>query len=317
MAEGVIVWSAPNGVFSSCNEAAERILGIAEDRIKGRTFGELGWQLLREDGTPVVERPIAVSLHEGKAQHGLVLGLRRPDGSLVWVSHSSVPLRRPAEAEPYAVVSTFSDVTELRRTKAYFLDAMDGANVGTWRLDHATGHVERNERWAATLGYALDEIEPTIEGFTARIHPDDRPQWEAALQAARDHSTPWVLECRARHRNGNWVWVQTRGKVLERGPDGALRQSSGVLVDIDARKRMEENLRASLAENQRLVGELKAALENVRQLEGFLPICMYCKSIRDDSGYWAKLEAYIASRTGSVFSHGVCPGCFIERFGEE
>jgi PAS domain S-box-containing protein len=316
MAEGVIVWTA-DGNFSSCNDAAERLLGISRASIEGRTFGELGWQLIHEDGTPFVERPIYVSLRDGRAQYGVVMGLKKPDGSLTWVSFSTVPLRKPSETKPYAVVSTFADVTELRQSKAHFLEAMNGANVGTWELDHATGRVERNERWAATLGYSLSDIEPSIEGFASRIHPSDRSQWESALQAAREHLTPWVLECRVKHRNGEWVWVQTRGKVVERAPDGSVRRTAGVLVDIDGRKRMEESLRVSLAENLRLVAELKAALESVKQLESFLPICMYCKSIRDDGGYWAKLEAYIATRTGSVFSHGVCPSCFTERFGDE
>lgn len=47
----------------------------------------------------------------------------------------------------------------------------------------------------------------------------------------------------------------------------------------------------------------------IRQLESFLPICSYCKSVRDDQNYWQKIEAYLGTRTGTSFSHGVCPDC--------
>lgn len=54
----------------------------------------------------------------------------------------------------------------------------------------------------------------------------------------------------------------------------------------------------------------------VRQLGELLPICAYCKKIRDDSAYWQQFEAYIQEQTGSHFSHGVCPDCFEEQMGE-
>ncbi len=48
----------------------------------------------------------------------------------------------------------------------------------------------------------------------------------------------------------------------------------------------------------------------VRQLEAFLPICSYCKKVRDDQNYWQQIESYINERTGTDFSHSVCPGCY-------
>jgi hypothetical protein len=48
----------------------------------------------------------------------------------------------------------------------------------------------------------------------------------------------------------------------------------------------------------------------LRQLKELLPICMYCKKIRDDENYWHAVESYISSQTGSNFSHGICPDCF-------
>jgi sigma-B regulation protein RsbU (phosphoserine phosphatase) len=59
--------------------------------------------------------------------------------------------------------------------------------------------------------------------------------------------------------------------------------------------------------------ELEEALARVKQLQGLLPICSYCKKIRDDRNYWRQVEAYISEHSEAVFSHGICPECF-EKF---
>ena len=58
------------------------------------------------------------------------------------------------------------------------------------------------------------------------------------------------------------------------------------------------------------VSELQAALANVKQLHGLLPICSYCKRIRGDDHYWQQVESYIAARSDAQFSHGICPPCY-------
>jgi hypothetical protein len=57
------------------------------------------------------------------------------------------------------------------------------------------------------------------------------------------------------------------------------------------------------------IAELQDALFNVNQLSGLLPICAYCKKIRDDKGYWNQIEAYLQKHTEAEFSHGICPDC--------
>ena len=59
------------------------------------------------------------------------------------------------------------------------------------------------------------------------------------------------------------------------------------------------------------VAELQAALTNVKQLRGLLPICAYCKRIRGDDQYWQQLEGYIAEHSDAQFSHGICPTCYV------
>jgi phosphoserine phosphatase RsbU/P len=67
------------------------------------------------------------------------------------------------------------------------------------------------------------------------------------------------------------------------------------------------SLQASLVDHAR---NLEEALQNVRVLSGFLPICAYCKKIRDDKNYWQQVESYVAQRSDAQFSHSICPECY-------
>lgn len=80
-----------------------------------------------------------------------------------------------------------------------------------------------------------------------------------------------------------------------------------------------DELRARLTVGQRVVAlerqlakkveDLEEALSHVRKLKSLLPICMYCKSVRDDKDYWHHIDEYIHTETGTDFSHGICPSC--------
>jgi len=77
-------------------------------------------------------------------------------------------------------------------------------------------------------------------------------------------------------------------------------------------------------ENARLLAELQETLAHVQTLKGLLPICAWCKKIRDDAGYWLEVETYIHQRSAAEFSHGICPECqekyhreFIEKRAKE
>ncbi len=69
------------------------------------------------------------------------------------------------------------------------------------------------------------------------------------------------------------------------------------------------NLESDLRQHVR---ELETALAHVKQLQGLLPICSYCKKIRDDQDYWHSVDRYIAKETNVRFSHGICPTCYDE-----
>jgi hypothetical protein len=69
-------------------------------------------------------------------------------------------------------------------------------------------------------------------------------------------------------------------------------------------------------EKSKIIKELQKALDKVKTLSGMLPICASCKKIRDDKGYWNKIEAYIEKHSEAEFSHGICPECAKELYPE-
>jgi hypothetical protein len=68
---------------------------------------------------------------------------------------------------------------------------------------------------------------------------------------------------------------------------------------------------------QRVEADLRASMDEVRTLRGIIPICAYCKKIRDDQGSWEQVEAYMSRHTDAAFSHGICPRCMESHFPEE
>jgi hypothetical protein len=74
-----------------------------------------------------------------------------------------------------------------------------------------------------------------------------------------------------------------------------------------------EKLRRELHER---IAELEATLDRVKQLEGIIPICAYCKKIRDDQQDWHGLEKYITDHSEALFSHGICPTCLEKELQE-
>ena len=73
------------------------------------------------------------------------------------------------------------------------------------------------------------------------------------------------------------------------------------------------NLQRTLADR---VKELEGTLQRVNQLQGLLPICCYCKKIRDDTNYWHQVESYVEEHSGAHFSHGICPECMAKAKGQ-
>ncbi len=83
---------------------------------------------------------------------------------------------------------------------------------------------------------------------------------------------------------------------------GRLMGASSIAYDITERKKIEE-------ERTKMIEQLNETLSKVRTLSGLLPICASCKKIRDDKGYWQKLETFVHEHSNAEFSHSICPDC--------
>ncbi len=97
-------------------------------------------------------------------------------------------------------------------------------------------------------------------------------------------------------------------QALATGADDFLRKPCGA-SELVARVRTGQRIVELERNLAGRITELEEALDSVRKLRRLLPICMYCKKVRDDSDYWREIEDYIHQQTGTDFSHGICPQC--------
>jgi PAS domain S-box-containing protein len=160
-----------------------------------------------------------------------------------------------------------------------------------------SGHFKRlNRAWETTLGFSHDEL--MTRRFIDFVHPDDRDRTLQQNRQVRGGGQARLFENRYLCKDGSYRWL-----LWNSTPDDDRRVIYGVGRDITDRKLIEE-------ERERLVQELQNAIAEVKTLQSIMPICSYCKSIRDDQNYWQSVETYISKHTDSRFSHSICPDCF-------
>lgn len=89
------------------------------------------------------------------------------------------------------------------------------------------------------------------------------------------------------------------------------------LTEINQMNQLIEEKKTAEEAREKVIEELKRALDEVKTLQGFIPICASCKKIRDDKGYWNQIEQYIQSHSHVTFSHGICPECLEKAYGKQ
>jgi PAS domain S-box-containing protein len=163
-------------------------------------------------------------------------------------------------------------------------------------IAHFSGYFRRlNPAWERTLGFTREELQSTP--MFHFVHPDDRERTLEQNRKVRAGGQALGFENRYRCKDGTYrclIWNSTAD--LER------QLIYAVARDVTAHKQAEE-------ERERLLRELQAALSEVTELRTILPICMYCKSVRDDANYWQSVEAYLSHHAQVSVSHGICPAC--------
>ena len=160
-----------------------------------------------------------------------------------------------------------------------------------------SGYFKRlNPAWEQTLGFTREEL--MSKPFIEFVHPDDRERTLNQNRSVRGGGQARHFENRYLCKDGSYRWL-----LWNATPDRERNVIYSVARDITARKQVEE-------ERDRLLAELQAALAEVRTLQAILPICAYCRNVRDDENYWHSVEAYVATHTNTRFSHGICPSCY-------
>lgn len=159
--EGVVMQDRDGNILAH-NRSAERILGRSADELLTSSTHRPNVPLIHEDGSPfpLHEHPSMVSLRSGRPQRDVVIGVDGPGPETRWVSVNSYPLVSGDSSEPYATVSSFTDITELRSTlaelqEARFEDLRRLALMAEYRDDDTNKHTERVARTAALLAQEL------------------------------------------------------------------------------------------------------------------------------------------------------------------
>jgi len=134
-----------------------------------------------------------------------------------------------------SVVATLRDITdrkivekEIAETVERLKLAMWGTDLGIWDWEIQTGRINYSQRWIEMLGYSQDEIEPNYSAWKSLIHPDDLPQ---TLEILRVHlsgkTTSYEAQFRMKAKNGEWILILARGKVVDRDADGKPLRATG------------------------------------------------------------------------------------------
>lgn len=247
MDQGVLVQDA-RGLIVSANPAACRILALSEAEIVGlRRESAQIWRLVDERANEIEfkDLPGIRALLTGRSIQSAVFGVYLPHlHEHRWISASSVPQFRDGEDRPFQVISTFSDVSALKRQAELFEMTQRLAAIGGWEVDDLRG----NLFWTEQV-YRLHDLEPNAAISETRMldfyDSADRERLRAALHTARTQAQGFELELPMTTQIGRARWVRIVGRPLLRHE--SVYGVAGTLQDITERKRDEELLRRQAA----------------------------------------------------------------------
>lgn len=147
---------------------------------------------------------------------------------------------------------------QLAASELMYRSVLEGTRIGTWQWNVQTGATVFNERWAEMLGYSLAELAPVdINTWLAHAHPTDLVISGKLLERHFSGELPFYdCKCRMKHKQGHWIWVHDRGRVVSWTEDGKPLMMYGTHADITEQKLAEQELQASRDQFQALVANI-------------------------------------------------------------
>ncbi len=184
------------------------------------------------------------------------------------------------------------------------IDAIWVLDTGTLKFEYATPSIEKISGYSPeefTNLTIIDRLAPESLKDVKAVLTEEIRKFQKGIRAIR------TLEVEMLHKNGDRYWVEIRARLIKES-DKSLKVL-GITKEITNRKKAEQEkdelvnkLGAALAEKEKLLKEVKV-------LQGLLPICSGCKRIRDESGRWWPIDAYVRARTEADLTHTICPDC--------
>ena len=298
-----------NNTYDYLSPVFAQVSGYAPDEFLNLPI-ETVFDLIHPEDLVKVDDAIAesMSLIDGRP-YQLEYRFKHKDGQYRWFRDRFIVMR-DTQGQPIARIGSISDITErklaaielAKRTHQLAAESLrlqtllETASDAIHILDEDGNVVQFSQSFLQMLGYnEAEAANLQVEDWDASIPKDQLVDTVRALI-----KNPATFETKHRRKDGTIIDVEINAKGVELESRFYLYASAR---DITERKLIEKAL-----EGERLT--LQQALNEVRTLQGILPICAYCKKIRNDDGYWSQVEKYVSDHTEVRFSHGICPACF-------
>ena len=194
---------------------------------------------------------------------------------------------------------------KLKESKALSESMFSGNPEPCVYLNNDFQVIDINPRFKEFFGFSLEEIKG--KEIDALIIPGEY-ETEATKLSSDTLSGYVYFDTYRKNKDGDILPVSISAAPIV--IDGKSKGSFIIYKDISIRKKVEE-------EREKLIEKLQKTLDEIKTLEGLIPICSYCKKIRDDSGFWGNVEQYISKHSNVDFSHGICPDCLKEHYPDQ
>lgn len=220
------------------------------------------------EGHPALEAFLGIPVHHGGALVAMIGLANRRDG----YDQGMLDFLQPLLMTVGQLVEAGRTQRQLRDSERRLRNIIEGTRIGTWEWNVQTGATVFNERWAEIVGHTLAELEPlSIQTWLDLAHPEDlKVSGELLERHFAGDLDYYDLQCRMRHKDGHWVWVHDRGRLVSWTEDGKPLLMSGTHADISQQKEAEEQLAHAYSLLKEQARQTQAILDHM--VDGVLTI---------------------------------------------